>query len=148
MSDSQNIVVDEIFPHTPDAIWKALTDGELMKRWLMPAEGFAATVGKRFTFKTTPAGQWDGTIHCEVLEVVPAARFVYSWQGGHEDNVGYGSKLDTQVTWTLTAVDGGTRVHLVHSGFVVPRNDVAFKNMGDGWKKVVQRLGSALEDQA
>ncbi len=99
--DTQDIVVDEVFPHAPETIWKALTTGELIARWLMPAEGFEAVVGNRFTYKTTPAGAWDGTIRCEILEVVPNQRLVYSWQGGHEDNVGYGSRLETVVSWTL-----------------------------------------------
>ena len=38
----QEIVVDEIFPHAPETIWRTLTDGELMARWLgMTPSGFA-----------------------------------------------------------------------------------------------------------
>lgn len=33
-SDTQDIVVDEVFPHAPEAVWKVLTTGELMNRWL------------------------------------------------------------------------------------------------------------------
>ena len=100
-SDTQDIVVDEVFPHAPETIWKALTTGELMGRWLMAPTGFEPVKGKRFTFQTKPAGAWDGVIHCQVLEVVPNERLVYAWQGGHDGNVGYGSRLDTVVTWTL-----------------------------------------------
>lgn len=139
-SRTQEIVVDEVFPHAPEKIWKALTSGELMARWLMPPTGFEPVVGKHFTMKTTPAGAWDGIIRCQVLEVKPHERFAYAWKGGHEDNVGYGAPLDTVVTWTLSGVEAGTRVHLVHSGFVLPRNDTAFKGMSEGWKKVVRQL--------
>jgi hypothetical protein len=59
--DTHDIVVDEVFPHTPETIWKALTTGELIARWLMPATGFEPVEGNRFTYKTTPAGAWDGT---------------------------------------------------------------------------------------
>jgi len=31
----QSIEVDEIFPHAPETIWKALTSGDLIGRWLM-----------------------------------------------------------------------------------------------------------------
>ncbi len=48
--DTQDIVFDEIFPHAPDAIWKVMTNGELMGRWLMPAIGFEPVQGKHFTF--------------------------------------------------------------------------------------------------
>jgi uncharacterized protein YndB with AHSA1/START domain len=140
-SDTQDIVVDEVFPHAPETIWKTLTTGELIGRWMMPPTGFEPVEGKRFTFRTTPAGPWDGIIHCQVLEVMPNKRLVYAWKGGHEGNVGYGSRLDTVVTWILSRVESGTRLRLVHSGFVTPKNDSAFKTMSEGWKKVVQSLG-------
>ena len=144
--DTQDIVVDEVFPHAPETIWKALTTGELIARWLMPAEGFEAVVGNRFTYKTTPAGEWDGTIRCEILEVAPNQRLVYSWKGGHEANTGYGSKLETVVAWTLSRTAEGTRVRVVHSGFVLPKNDTAYRNMSDGWKKVVRNLDATAAE--
>jgi uncharacterized protein YndB with AHSA1/START domain len=139
-SDTQDIVVDEVFPHAPETIWRALTTGELMGRWIMAPTGFEAIEGNRFTFQTSPAGEWDGVIHCEVLEVIPNERFAYSWKGGHDSNVGYGARLNTIVTFTLSRVAGGTRLRLVHSGFVLPKNETAFTNMSQGWKKVVGRL--------
>ena len=139
---TQDIVVEEVFPHTPETIWKTLTTGELIGRWLMKPTGFEPVKGARFTFQTTPAGAWNGVIHCEVLEVMCNERLSYSWQGGHDGNAQYGSRLDTVVTLTLARVDGGTRLRLVHSGFETPKNDSAFKNMSDGWKTVVDRIGA------
>jgi uncharacterized protein YndB with AHSA1/START domain len=146
-ANQQDIVLDEVFPHLPEKLWTALTDGELMVRWIMAPTGFSPVVGNQFTFKTTPAGEWDGVIHCEVLEIVPNERFVYAWRGGHDSNVGYGSRLETVVSWTLTRVASGTRLRLVHSGFVLPRNDTAYKNMSEGWSKVVHRLDALVTEQ-
>jgi uncharacterized protein YndB with AHSA1/START domain len=140
------IVVDEVFPHAPERLWAALTDGALMARWMMPPAGFAPVVGTRFTFQTTARGAWDGTIQCEVLEVVPHERLVYSWKGGDESDVGYGAPLATIVTFVLAEVAGGTRLTLVHSGFELPKNQSAYDTMSGGWKKVVGRLGEALRD--
>jgi uncharacterized protein YndB with AHSA1/START domain len=146
--DTQDIVVDEVFPHAPATIWKTLTAGELIGRWLLMAPtGFEPVKGRRFTFQTTQAGAWDGVIHCQVLEVIPNERLVYAWKSGHEGNVGYGSRLDTVVTWTLSSVENGTRLRVVHSGFILPKNDTAFKNMGDGWKKVVQSIDAIAAEQ-
>lgn len=144
---TQEIVVDEIFPHSPETIWRTLVSGELMGRWLMPPTGFEPVEGKHFTFQTTPAGAWDGVIRCEVLEVKPNERFAYAWKGGDKANVGYGSALDTVVTWTLSKVEAGTRLRLVHSGFVTPRNDTAFNNMSNGWKKIIPRIGTIADEQ-
>ncbi|MEO8153865.1 MAG: SRPBCC domain-containing protein [Rhizobacter sp.] len=140
-SATQQIVVEEVFPHAPETIWRLLTTGELMGRWFMSPMGFEPVQGKSFTFKTKPAGAWDGTIQCQVLDVVANERLAYSWEGGHEANVGYGSRLKTMVTWTLARVQQGTRLRLVHSGFVTPKNDTAYKGMGEGWLKVVHALG-------
>jgi uncharacterized protein YndB with AHSA1/START domain len=145
---ASEIAVDEIFPHAPATIWKTLTSGALMGRWLGMIPGdFEPVPGSRFTYQTTPAGEWDGSIQCEVLEAVPNERFSWSWKGGHEGNTGYGSPLDTVVTFTLEAVEGGTRLRLVHSGFVLPRNDTAYRNMSGGWNKVVPRIGEITGEQ-
>ena len=148
-SQTQDIVVEDVFLHSPETIWKTLTTSELIGRWLrMAPAGFEAVKGKRFTMQTTPAGAWDGVIHCEVLEAKPYERLVYTWQGGHDGNVGYGSRLDTTVTWTLSRVEAGTRLRVVHSGFVLPKNDTAYKNMSGGWKKVVPSIGEIAAEQA
>jgi uncharacterized protein YndB with AHSA1/START domain len=140
-ADTREIVIDEIFPHLPGPIWKALTTGALIERWItMPLTGFEAVAGKEFTFQTKPAGAWDGVIHCRVLEAVPNEKLVYSWKGGDAANLGYGALLDTIVTWTLTPSKSGTRLRLVHSGFVLPRNEGAYRNMGEGWKQIVKSI--------
>lgn len=144
--DTQQIVVDEVFPHAPEAIWRTLTTGDLIGRWLMVPTGFEPVKGKRFTFQTTPAGAWDGTIRCQVLEVIPNKRLAYTWQSGDEGNVGYGSPLNTVVTWTLTKVATGTRLQLVHSGFVTPTNDSALQSFGGGWQKVVANIGAIANE--
>jgi uncharacterized protein YndB with AHSA1/START domain len=138
---AQSIVVEEVFPHAPEVLWKVLTTGELIGRWLMSPTGFEPVQGKKFTFKTKPAGEWDGTIECKVIDVVPNERLTYSWEGGHESNVGYGSRLQTMVTWTLSKVQHGTKLRLVHAGFVTPKNESAYKVMGEGWPKVIHALG-------
>jgi uncharacterized protein YndB with AHSA1/START domain len=52
------------------------------------------------------------------------------------------SCLDTVVAWTLTEVDGGTRLCLVHSGFRTPTNDFAFKGMSGGWPQAFKKIES------
>ena len=139
-AETKDIVIDEVFPHTAETIWKALTSAQLIARWLMQPTGFEAVEGKAFTFQTTPGGNWDGVIHCRVLEVVANRRLVYAWRGGDARNAGYGAPLDTVVTWSLTPVEAGTRIQLVHAGFVLPRNESAYTVMSGGWKKVVRQL--------
>jgi uncharacterized protein YndB with AHSA1/START domain len=141
-SATQDIVVEEVLPHAPETIWKTLTSGELIDRWLMKSRGFEPVEGTRFTLQTTPAGGWDGVIHCQVLEVIPNERLVYAWTSGDEGNVGYGSRIETVVTLTLAKVEDGTRLRVVHSGFVLPKNATTFRNLSEGWKEVVGKIGA------
>ena len=139
-NETKDIVLDDVFPHAPETIWKALTSAQLIARWLMPPTGFEAVVGNNFTYQTKPGGNWDGVIHCRVLEVIANRRLVYAWKGGDERNIGYGAPLDTVVTWSLSPVEAGTRIQLVHAGFVLPSNESAYTIMSGGWKKVVRQL--------
>lgn len=145
---TRDIVIDEVFPHAPEILWKALTTGALMARWLMEPRGFEPVVGTRFTYQTTPAGAWDGVIQCQVLAVEPNRRFAYSWVGGDATNTGYGSRLETTVTFELAEVEGGTRLRLTHAGFTLPHNDTAYERMSQGWKSVVPNIGAVAADAA
>jgi uncharacterized protein YndB with AHSA1/START domain len=143
---TRDIVVEDVLPHAPEVVWKTLTTAELIGRWLMPND-FVAEVGKTFNFRTKPMGDWDGVVHCEVLEVVPNRKLVYSWQGGTDSNPKYGSRLDTIVTWTLTPVAGGTHLRMVHAGFRSPGNDFAFDAMSPGWGRVIQSIDRVTAEQ-
>jgi uncharacterized protein YndB with AHSA1/START domain len=146
-SKTRDIVVEGDLPHAPEIVWQTLTNTELLSRWLMPND-FQPVVGKQFTFQTKPMGDWDGVVHCEVLEVVLNRKLVYSWKGGSDRNVKYGSRLDSVVTWTLTPVAGGTRLRLVHAGFRSPENDAAFEAMSPGWKRIIATIDRITAERA
>ena len=101
---TQDIVIDEVVPHTPSAVWKALASGELISRWFMVQKGFAPEKGNRFSFLTPPTDDWDGVIHCEILDILANERLSYSWKSGVHSSAGYVSRLDTVVTWTLACL--------------------------------------------
>jgi uncharacterized protein YndB with AHSA1/START domain len=120
-------------------VWRALTDPGLLAAWLMPND-IAPVVGHIFQFRSQPMGDWNGIVECEVLEVVPESRLVYTWKGRSAKNEDSGYKLETTVTWTLEPDAGnGTLLKLVHHGF--HPDDFAFKMMGQGW----MTKGAAIE---
>src|ERR1700722_7547995 len=131
---TRNVVVEEVLPHAPEVVWMALATSGLIAQWLMPND-FEPVVGKRFTLRGRPMGNWGGVVHCEVLEVVPARRLVYSWRGGASGNTKYGAALDTGVTWTLTPVSQGTRLRLPHAGLRSPENNFSFDASGSGMER-------------
>jgi uncharacterized protein YndB with AHSA1/START domain len=139
---SKSIHVEYDLPHPPAKVWRALTESALLAGWLMPND-IRPVVGHRFTFKAQPMPGWDGTVHCEVLEVDPQRLLRYSWCGGAEE-----SRLDSMVTWTLTPAPHGTRLVLEHAGFL-QRNSFAFDIMGRGWRgKMVDRFNEVLAQLA
>ncbi len=125
----------------PSKVWRALTDPDLLSQWLMPTD-IRAETGHRFTFRSEPQPGWDGIVYCEVLEVIPQERLVYSWRGA--SSKGSGNQLDTIVRWSLAPTSqGGTRLFLEHSGFEAEA--FAFKAMSQGWSgKIAARMNSIL----
>jgi uncharacterized protein YndB with AHSA1/START domain len=143
----QSSIVEYELPDAPKKVWRALTEPKLLEAWLMPND-IHPVVGHQFNFHAQPVPGWDGTVYCEILEVVPEQRLVYAWRGGSKKLDGYGHELDTVVTWELTPTqDGGTRLHLEHSGF--DPESFAFKAMGQGWRgKVAEKITQALSAAA
>ena len=99
--------VDRTYPHSRALLWRALVDPELLSQWLMPND-FQPIVGHRFTFRTEPGPGFDGIVRCEVLEIVEQERLTFTWVGG---------PIDTQITFTLTDVEGGARLVVEQTGF-------------------------------
>ncbi|PPL02323.1 SRPBCC family protein [Parapedobacter indicus] len=130
------------FGQPPEVVWEYLTDSELLAQWLMPND-FKPVVGHRFQFGTKPKLKlgFDGRIYCEVLEVIPCEKLVYSWKGGlSKEN----PSLDSIVVWTLIPTVGGTVLKLEHKGFKGLRNYLPYIIMERGWAKIGKRLYKQL----
>jgi uncharacterized protein YndB with AHSA1/START domain len=142
--ETKTIVVEYEIKRPPAAVWRALTEPQLLARWLMEND-IRAEVGHCFTFRAPPIAGWDGIVQCEVLEVDPPRRLRYSWRGGSDDLQGYGTRIDTVVTWTLTATDGaGTLLRLEHAGFTA-KDAFAYENLAKGWRgKLATRIEAIL----
>ena len=134
-------------PHAPRKVWRALTQSDLLAKWVMPND-LRPEVGHRFTFRTDPGHGWDGIVYGEVLEVVPPDRLKYSWKAFPRPEGAYA--LDTVVLWTLEPSGSrGTVLRLRQSGFT-PENRLAYAGARAGWGGHVKRLGellSATEDE-
>lgn len=107
---------------------------------------FLPVVGHKFQFRSKPMPKmgWDGIVYCEVLEVVPNQKLVYTWQGGPKPGV---VGLDTLLVWTLSSHENGTRLVLEHTGFSGWKNIIASIFMENGWKKgIPRRFGQVLDN--
>jgi uncharacterized protein YndB with AHSA1/START domain len=132
------VVVEREMPHPPEKVWRAITQGPLIEEWLMKND-FQPVVGHRFTFRATPMPHWNGVVDCEVLVVEPNERLSYSWNAA--------GGLRTVVTWTLTAVKGGTQVRMEQSGFR-PQDEANYQGARHGWQRLIaglERVAAALD---
>ncbi len=126
----------------PERVFRALTSEELTKWW--GADEMYRTTA--FSIDLRAGGRWrsegkgaDGSafhVEGEVLEVDPPKRLVQTWKPSWEP----GSA--TTITYTLDAIDGGTRVTLRHTGFT---NAQACESHADGWTRVLGWLGNHVE---
>jgi uncharacterized protein YndB with AHSA1/START domain len=93
-------------------------------------------VGHKFNFRTRPMGDWDGIVHCEILEVDELNKLVYTWRSGSDNSENYEQRLDTTVTWTLTPTPtGGTLLNLVH--YVFQPDSAVFDILNQGWRSMI-----------
>ena len=147
MADTYTIRTDQFLPYTPAQVWKALTDPDLIARWLMPND-FQLEVGHHFTFKTVPIPpvKFEGTVYCEVLDFEVERRLRFSWVDQGEEN-----GLNSIVTWRLEPEGNGTHLYLEHAGFDAnhPLQLKGYQMMSQGWSRIVgQRIVEVLAEDS
>lgn len=139
------IEVEEFLPYSPAEVWRALTESELMARWLMDND-FQATVGHHFQMRgiPVPAVGFSELVASEVLAVETEKLLRISWRDANS-----GNSLNSTVTWSITAEDTGTRLVLVHTGFDPnePTHVASHRIMSSGWQNhVLPRLSRTLAE--
>ena len=133
-SQTESIAFEFDLQHSPQKVWRALTDPVLLTEWLLPVVELELEPGAAFTFKTQPHPGWDGTVSCRILEIEAHRKLSYAWAVPF---------LDTVVTSTLTPTAAGTRLHLVQSGFK-PDQKQNFGGARYGWRMMGGKLVELL----
>jgi len=127
-NDTQAVIVEREMPHSPEKVWRALTQAPLIEEWLMKND-FLPVVGHRFNFRA----DW-GVVDCQVMAVEPNKTLSYAWAA-------YG--LESVVTWTLTPTGTGTHLRMEHAGFR-PDQQQAYQGAKGGWQKFLAALEQVL----
>jgi uncharacterized protein YndB with AHSA1/START domain len=124
------------FEQSPETVWEYLTTSELMAQWLMKND-FELVLGRKFMFKANPYPDldFDGNVYCEIMEIDPVKKLVYSWKSG--DGSGQ-MNVNSIVTWILIPKYEGTELILEHSGFDELKNTMLFQAMNKGWDENVR----------
>jgi uncharacterized protein YndB with AHSA1/START domain len=128
------LVVERVFPHPPEKLWRALTESTLLAQWML-SNDFEPVVGRRFQFRTEPKPNWNGIVDCEVMIVDPLRSLSYTWGVGD---------MHWVILWTLTLAEGGTHVRMEQSGFS-PEQKANYQGAKWGWQKFFSGLERILE---
>jgi len=124
---TRSLTMEFDLPHAPTKVWRALTEPELLGKWLMTTN-MKLALGDTFTFQSQPVPGWDGVINCTMKEIEPHTRLRYSWTS---------MGLETDVTFTLAPTPkGGTMLKLEQSGFPAakPGQPPFFEGARMGWQ--------------
>ena len=138
---TRTLVIERVFSHPPEKIWRALTESPLIAQWMMKND-FEPVVGRRFQFRADPMPNWNGIVDCEVLIVEPLQRLSYNWGVGGDEAAG---ALQWVVSITLTPAPGGTQVRMEQSGFR-PDQQAAYQGANYGWQRFFGGLERVLEE--
>lgn len=99
--------IERVYPHPRERVWRAITEADLLAKWLMPND-FVAELGHAFTFRTDPGPGFDGTVRCVVTELDKPHALAFTWAGG---------PIDTVVRIELYDYEQGTRLVMSQTGF-------------------------------
>lgn len=121
-------------PHSPQKVWRALTEPALLTQWLLPVIGHQLEPGAAFMFQAQPQPGWDGAVNCRYLEIEAHSKLSYAWVVGD---------IDTVVTFTLTPSASGTHLSIVQSGFK-PHQKQNLAGARYGWKMMGGKLVDLL----
>ena len=125
----------------PAVVWTALTT----------AEGLGAWFGEEATIDLRPGGaaqmRWsDGyAVDMRVERVEEPTVFGFTWKLGE---LSTGDPRRTYVEFTLEPADGGTRLHVVETGFAQLPDDAyrkAYDDHTEGWGRELAELAGYLD---
>jgi len=121
---TESILIECDLPEPPEKVWRALTEPELLGKWLMLSD-LRAEVGARFHFRPDSTEGGNTPIDCEVLDVEPQRRLRWV-QREHGDPKTGCPLVESVVTLEVEGIaNGGTRLRLVHDGFTSVSRDGA-----------------------
>lgn len=165
--NKQSIVIERVFDAPVEAVWKAWTDPEIIKKWWGP-EGFSAPsikidlkVGGKYIYamQGPPGSQWDKIMYSagDFKEIVPMKKIVVSdyfsdAQGNKADPKDFGQPENTpsEMTSIITFDDVGNGKTKLTITYPRPENEAQFQamlksGMKEGWASSLNKLAEALK---
>ena len=124
---------------TPERIWQALTDSELVKRYY-----FGSVIesdfkpGSPIVYRQAEGGRVD--IEGEIIEADPPRRLVHTFAVRWDGDV---NEPPTRVAWEITPMGETCRLSVTHDGFT--EENATFAQTKGGWPIILSGLKTLLE---
>ena len=125
----------------PSEVWQALTTSEGLGAWF----GERATIDLRPGGAATMTFAGGTTVDMRVERVEEPTVFAYTWR---LPDLPETDPRRTYVEFTLEPDGGGTRLHLVESGFAqlpVDTRRETYDSHGDGWSRELAELAEHVD---
>lgn len=140
-------------PATPEKVYRAWVDPDLLRRWLNPGEltTTRAEVDERVgghyrIWQAGPEGEVGG-FEAEFLELVPGQRIVFKWTFVGPDRLA-DPAYDSILTITFRQTSGNaTELTLIHERLesLYAAMPYIAENVGPGWENVLDKLAVMLD---
>ncbi len=130
-----DLAFERVYPHSLEAVWRALTDPAALGQWLMETN-FVPEEDQAFQMWCQNASGSRHRYLCRVLTLEPLSRMLWSWMLD-----GRQSEDETYVEFILEQVADGTRLSVRHHGDSGPSIVDAFNS---GWPHKLDLLAARL----
>ncbi len=149
MSDKIEKTIDLKAP--VDRVWRAITDHKEFSAWFRVALESPFAVGEVTAGNITYPGHEHMRLEARVETMEPNRLFAFAWcPVADEDGNGALGGPETLVEFRLEAIDSGTRLTVIESGFDVltdaEQRSTAMRQNTEGWEIQVQNIAAHVED--
>jgi uncharacterized protein YndB with AHSA1/START domain len=132
-------------------VWRALTDHTEFGTWFRARLDGPFVIGRATRGPSTYPGYEHIQFEIVVTRLEPERSFAFTW-GPYavEPNEEGANDPPTTVEFRLEAVVGGTRLHLVETGydkFPSDRREIVFRDNDDGWTVQLENIKRHVEQR-
>lgn len=143
-ASSDRIEKEFILEAPRSRVWRALTDVQQFNTWFGVGLTSPFTPGAEVSGQITIPNYEHMTMRIWIEKIEPEAFFSYRWHPhAVEKDFDYSAEPTTLVTFRLEAVDAGTKLTIIETGFdaiPIERRLAAFKGNSGGWTSQPEKL--------
>lgn len=130
------IRVEIDLPHSPELVWRALTDRDLLSSWFLPTDLEPREGG---VFQAVPhrVPGFSGAFDIEVVGVLPSRSLLMQWRG---------DQMHAQVTWEIDSSPSGSLLTVRQNGFFGVNGSVRRRELRRAYQEMFEeRLPATLD---